>query len=104
MGFKSEMSGIEEAHLGLRYVAFECLSTRRQKERIVLSPCSQQRWPMCAEVGLKLRIQCDVAFIVAEQVKLHFGDARSTQVKIVERVAVGRYRSRIRYAVRVLPD
>ena len=77
VGFKGEMAGVEEAHCGVRYVALERLRARRQKEGIVLSPSGQQWWPICAEVGLKLGVHSNVAFVVAEQVELHIGNARS---------------------------
>jgi hypothetical protein len=37
------MPGVEKAHRGLRYIALERLGASRQEERIVLSPCSQER-------------------------------------------------------------
>src|SRR5215469_13692353 len=81
---KREMTGVEKAHRGLRYVTLERLGAGRQKEWIVLSPCRQERWPIGAEVLLKPGIKSDVALVVAKQVKLHFGDARATQIGIIE--------------------
>ena len=71
VGFEREVAAIEEFDLGVRNVALERLGARRKKERIVLSPGRQQRRFMGSEVILKFRIERDIAFVVAEQVKLH---------------------------------
>ena len=42
MGFKREMTGLEEAHLGVGIVAPERLRAGRQEERIVLAPDRQE--------------------------------------------------------------
>src|SRR6266446_6996973 len=77
MRFQSEVPGVKEAHICVRYVAFECLRTSRQEERIVLAPHCQKRRLVLAKIGLEFGIQRDVALVVAEQVELHFIGARS---------------------------
>src|SRR3984957_21107097 len=89
------MSRVEEAHCRVRDVALERLRARRQKEGIVLAPCRQERRLVGAEISLERRIEADVAFIVAEQVKLHVGHSGPGKVKIVERIAVRRDSRRV---------
>src|SRR5262245_23979232 len=72
MCLERKVAGVEEAHIGSRDVAFECLRTSRQEERIVLAPHRQKRRLVFAEVALKVGIERDVALVVAEQVELHF--------------------------------
>src|SRR5262244_3134932 len=75
-----KVSGVKKEHICVRYVAFECLRTSRQEKRIVLAPHGEQRRPMRAKIRLELRIQRDVALVVAEQVELHFIDAGSCEI------------------------
>src|SRR5271156_845368 len=70
MGLQCEVAGIEEANDRVRNVALESFGPRRQEERIISAPHRQKRWPMHAKITLKLRIECDVALIVAEQIEL----------------------------------
>ena len=58
---------------------------------------------MSPEVVLEGRLQRDVALVVAEQVQLDFVGARTSQIKIVERITVWRNRRRVRHTMRVLP-
>lgn len=51
-----KVAGINEAHVGVGDIAFECLGAGRQKERIVLAPHCQKRRLVLAEVALKCRI------------------------------------------------
>src|SRR5262245_14653082 len=79
-----KVTGIKQAHICVRYVAFECLRTSRQEERIVLAPHGQKRRLVFAEVALEFGIQRDVALVVAKQVKLHVVGARSCEIEIIE--------------------
>src|SRR5262249_53856292 len=80
-----KVAGIEEAHIGVRYVRFECLRPRRQEERVVLAPHGQ-KWRIApTEITLKFGIEREVAFIVAQQIELNFVRARACQVEIVQR-------------------
>src|SRR6185312_12828174 len=56
-----------------------------------------------AEIALKFGIERDVALIVAEEIELNLVRAGARHVEVVERIAVGRNRRRIAYAVGVLP-
>src|SRR2546426_6964241 len=66
-----EMSGIEESNFRGGNIAFVGLGTSRQKERIIATPHRKQRWLVFTKVGLKLRIERDIAGVVAEQIKLY---------------------------------
>src|ERR1700758_2656444 len=83
MGFQRKMAGVEEADYGVRDVALERLGTRRQEERIVLAPHREERRLVVAEALLEGRIERDVALVVAEQIELQLGHARSGEIEIV---------------------
>src|SRR5215831_5849305 len=97
------MAGVEEADDSPRNIALERLGTGRQKKRIILAPGGQKRRLMLAEIFLECRIQRDVALVVAEQIKLDFISARTSQIIIVEVLTVRRDDGRVGYAVRILP-
>src|SRR2546425_7476087 len=97
------MSGIEESNFRGGNIAFVGLGTSRQKERIIATPHRKQRWLVFTKVGLKLRIERDIAGVVAEQIKLYLVHPRPCHVKIVKRVAVRGNEGRIINTVRVLP-
>src|SRR5262245_35045820 len=99
-----KVAGIKEAHIGVRDVAFECLRTRRQEERIVLTPHRQTGRLVFAEIAVKFGIERDVALIVAEQIELNFVGPGARQVEVVERKSVRRHERRVGGTVHVLPD
>src|SRR5215471_12913360 len=103
MGLEREVACIEEMDRGARNVALERLSTSRQEKGIVLSPRRQEAWPVSPEVVLELRVERNVAFVVAEQVQLNFVGAGARQIEVVERIALRRNRGYARHTVRVLP-
>jgi hypothetical protein len=104
MRLEREVAGVKKAHVRVRYVAFECFRTRGQKEQIVPTPCRQERRLVLAEIGLKLRIKGDVAFLVAEEIKLNIVSPWACQIIVVERIPIRRNPGRIEHTVRVLPD
>src|SRR6266567_6156675 len=104
VGLERKVAGIKEAHICVRYVAFECLRTSRQEKRVVLAPHCQKRRLVLAKIGLEFGIQRDVALVVAEEVELHFISARSCEIEVVERIPVRRNRGRVGDAVGVLPE
>src|SRR5262249_38959904 len=91
MCFEREMASVVEMHLCARDVALERLRAGRQKEGIVLTPHSQQRWPLCAEVLLKLGIQRHIARVVQEEVELDLIIPRPSQQRGVELVRLRRH-------------
>src|SRR5262249_47659991 len=103
MSFKREVASIEEMNGRTGNVAFERLGTRRQKERIVLSPCRKEAWLLRPKIILESWVERDIALVVAEQVQLDFVGARTSQIKIVERITVWRNRRHVRHTVCVLP-
>jgi hypothetical protein len=70
MRFQGKMSGVEQVDIRIRQVAAEGLGAGRQEVRIVPASGSQKRWPVRAEIGLKLRIARHVAAVVKYEVKL----------------------------------
>src|SRR5262245_14166262 len=99
MRFQREVTGIEEAHISVGHVPFECLGTGWQEEGIVLAPSCQKRRLVLAKIGLEFGIQRDVALVVAEEVELHFISARSCEIEVVERIPIRRNRGRVGGAV-----
>src|SRR5205823_5181791 len=104
MCFQREVAGVEETNGRTWNVAFEGLGTCWQEERIVLAPYRKERWLVLAEVFLEGRIQRDIALVVAEQVQLDLIGAGPGEIKIVQRITVGRNCSRVRHSVGVLPE
>jgi hypothetical protein len=70
VGLQREVPGVEDMDLRTGKVALEGLGAGREEERIVLAPHRQKLRLVLAEVGLELRVQGDVALVVAEQVEL----------------------------------
>src|ERR1700730_788268 len=103
MRFQREVPGVEKADYCSRNVALECLRAGRQEERIVLAPHGEERRLVSAEIGLESRVEGDVAFIVAEQVQLHFVRAWACQIKVVQRPTIGGNHRLVAHAVGVLP-
>src|SRR6266540_1896773 len=68
MRFKREVSGIKEADDRIGNVALERFGTRRQEERIVLTPYSEERRLVGAEVVLESRVERDVTLVGADRV------------------------------------
>ena len=81
MRLERKMSGVEQAHPRAGYVARVRLGARRQEERIVLAPHRQQRRLVLAEIGLEVRIEGDVGFVVAEKIELRFVRAGSLRIE-----------------------
>jgi hypothetical protein len=98
------VSGVEELDGRRRYIPFERLGARRQKERVVLPPHRQQGRLVPAKILLEGWMERDVALVITEQVELHLVGTKSGQVEIVERVAVRGDRRRVGNSVRVLPN
>src|SRR5262245_41189566 len=103
MGFERKVTSVEEMNDRGRNVALKGLGTGGQEERVVLPPCRQERRLVRAEIFLESRIKGNVAFVVTEQVQLDLVRTWARQVEVVERIAVGRNRTRVRYAMCVLP-
>src|ERR1700684_4058064 len=101
--FQGEMTGVEEANDRAGNVALEGFRARRQKERIVLAPHGEQRRPMGTEIVLEVRIERDVALVVAKQVELDLVGAGTRQIEIVQRPAIGRDGRLVSDTVGVLP-
>src|SRR6266446_5866811 len=89
VGLECEMADVEEPYLSVAVVALERLRARRQEERVVLAPHRKQRGPVRAEVVLELRVQRDIAGVVAEQVQLDLVVAGPREQRRVERIASG---------------
>src|SRR5260370_35990267 len=90
MSLECEVASVEELDDRTGNVASERLGTRRQEERIVLSPCRKEAWLVRPEIILESWVERDVALVVAEQVQLDFVGAGSGQIKIIERIPVRR--------------
>src|SRR5712691_6448545 len=67
-----EVAGVVEVHFSIRVIALERRSPGRQKEQVVLTPDSEQRWPFCAEILLEIGVERDVAGVIQKQVELDF--------------------------------
>src|SRR5690349_18060938 len=104
MCLEREMPRLEETDVRVCAITLESCCTGRKKERVIFAPDREEWWLVLAEVVLERRIQRHIASVVAEQVELDLISGRSQQVIVVERVAVRRDRSAIRYTVRVLPE
>jgi len=74
---------VEETNRCSGNVAFERLGTTRQKEGIVLSPYGQETWFVCPEVILESWVECDVALVVAKQVRLNLVGAGAGQIGLM---------------------
>src|SRR6516225_8974668 len=92
---EGEVAGVKEAHVSVWNVTLERLGACRQEKRVVLAPSGQERRLVLAKIGLEFGIQGDVALVVAEEVKLHFINARSCEIEVVERIPVRRNRGRV---------
>jgi hypothetical protein len=84
MGLQSKMSRVVEDNLGAGIVATIGLGAGWEKERIVFSPNRESRRTMRAEVFLELRVKCDVAFVVPNEVELNLGTLRAIQQGLVQ--------------------
>src|SRR5262245_16794253 len=51
-----KVAGVEEAHVCIRYVAFERLGARWQEKWVVLAPGRQKRRLVLAKIGLEFGI------------------------------------------------
>src|SRR5262245_34657151 len=98
-----KVARLEKAELTMRNVLSKCFRPGGNEERIVVTPDRQQRRLRIAEVRLKLRIKFHVRCIVQKQIELNFLVARTSQQRGVQRIRFRRNRSRICYAVCVLP-
>src|SRR5262245_2599331 len=96
------MTRVKEPHLGCWQIPFVCLSANRKKERIILAPDGQERRLEFAEILLKLWVKIHVGRVILEKIELHLVGIGTSQVKIVQRTAIGRYQTRVGNAVRVL--
>ena len=79
VGLQGEMAAIDKADLGVRDVPSEGFGTRRNEERIVLAPDTQQRRPFLSQIGLNVTVECDVRLVVPEQVQLDLVITRARQ-------------------------
>src|ERR1700756_742915 len=102
MGFQREVTGVVEVYFGIWVIAPEGLSSRRQKEWVVLAPNCEQWRPFCTEVLLELRVERDVAGIVEEQIELDLIIAEPGQQRGVKLVCFRRYKRLVLDAVEVL--
>src|SRR6266511_3020809 len=103
MRFKREVSGIKEADDRIGNVALERFGTRRQEERIVLTPYSEERRLVGAEVVLESRVERDVTLVVAEQVQLNLIGTGARQIEVVQRLTVRGDCRRVGHAMGILP-
>ena len=67
---QSEMSGVEQVHLGGGHVFAEGHRAGHRERQVVLAPHHQGRRLPLAEIRLPLRVGRDVGPIVVEQVEL----------------------------------
>src|SRR5215475_12112719 len=104
MSLEREVTRIEEMNLRIGNVALEGVGTCWQEEGIVLSPHCQEAWLVRSKVILEGWVHRNVAFVITEQIQLNFVSAGAAQIKVVERIAVGRNRGRFRDTVGVLPE
>src|SRR4029077_3348551 len=102
MRFQREVTGVVEVHFSVRVIALECLSSRRQKEWVVLAPDCEQWRPFCAEILLELRVERHVAGIIQEQVELDLIIAEPGQQRGIKLVCFRRYKRLVLDAVEVL--
>ena len=83
MSLEREVARVEETDHRPGNVASERLRTARQKEGIVLSPYGQERWFVCPEVILESWVECDVTFVVAEQIQLNLVGAGAGRIGLM---------------------
>src|SRR5438477_3371661 len=102
MRFQREVTGVVEVYFGVRVIALEGLSARRQKEWVVRAPDCEKRRPIFTEILLELRIERDVAGIIQEQVELDLVIAEPGQQRGVKLVCLGCYKRLVLDAVEVL--
>jgi hypothetical protein len=104
MSFKREVSCVVEPDDCIRNIAFESFSAGWKEKRIVPTPHGEEGWPGAPEIALKLRVERNVAFVVAEEVKLDLVRSGTGEIMIVERVSVRRDQRNIGHAMSILPD
>ncbi len=80
---KREVAGVEQVIFGLRQVAAVGRGTVGGKDLVVLAPYDQRRRLVFAEECLELRVEADVAAIVAEQVELYILVTRAIEQRLV---------------------
>src|SRR5215469_5878063 len=82
VGLQGEVTGIDEADVGVGDVALEGLGPGRQEKRVVPAPHREQRRPAGAEVLLECRVERDIARVVEEQVELDFIGAAAGEIVV----------------------
>lgn len=101
-GFQREVARIVEINFRVRIISNERFGACGQEERIVLTSDSEQRRPLRAEIFLEPGIECDVAGVIQEEVKLDLVIAGPGQQCGVELVRFGRYQRLVLHAVKIL--
>src|SRR5262245_47630853 len=89
VSLQREVSSIKKAHDRARIVAFERLGTRRQEERIVFAPYSQETRFVGAEIRLEGWVKGDVALVLTKKVGLRFLGAGPAKEKVMKGIAAG---------------
>lgn len=78
------MACINESDHGVGQILLERLSTRRDKENVVLAPDSGQWHLRLSEVFVEVAVEADVVLIIHEQIKLDLLVTGPLQQRIVQ--------------------
>src|ERR1700751_2468033 len=97
------MSCVVKDDLRRRDILAERLSARRNEERIIFPPSSEQRRLRFAEVLLERRIQLHVARVIEEKVELGLGVTSALYQDGIQPVGLGLDLHRVCHAMYVLP-
>lgn len=93
--FQCEMACVKKVDFRVRNITPVGHGTGRQERWIMTSPNGKQRRVVLTEVGLEGWVECDVAAVVEDQVKLDVLSAGPRHIGDVEFVAIGRQAARI---------
>ena len=83
------MTGIQEFDHGVGIVAAIGFGAGRDEENIVLAPDRERRRFRIAEIGLKFRVERNVARIIEKQIQLNFIIAGAPEQRKIERLESG---------------
>src|SRR3979411_2264778 len=72
VGFKREVTGIEQPNLGVRNVAPECLRAGGEETSVVLAPDREQWRAARAQELLIQQILLDIGSVIGKQIELEF--------------------------------
>jgi len=91
MAFKGEVSARDEMDFGIGQVTLESIGSGWDERRIVLSPDSQQRGLVVAQVLLELWIKSNIRTVVEDEVVLHLSTAWQVHIIVIKAVPIGTY-------------